>query len=153
MPINIAALKSEITNDPNGYGWAAIRVTGDTQALTTALNLYRDGTNGGPSISVKRRDINPQEVLEAVDTRDFKASPSALEASWFESITQYPTIRLVAEDGTDTRIMSNFKRVLQNTNGSQTRVVALGMRAGSRIEQLFGTDMVASIDDVRAALI
>jgi hypothetical protein len=152
MPISITGLRTEINNDPIGYGYAAIRATGDNQALVDALNLVRTGANGGPAIQVKRLDINPQEVLEAVDTRDFKASPTTLEGSWFESVTQYPTIRLVAEDGTDTRIMANFKRVLQNTNGSQSRVTALGIRNGSRIEQLFGTGSFVSLDDVRAAL-
>lgn len=152
MAINYASLKTEVQTDPNSYGYAPLLAAGADGAVAELLNKVRDGTDGFAAITVKRADIAPVEVLEAVDTRDFKASPSALEGSWFESITQYSRVRLLNEDGAQTRVMANLRRLVTDTNGTQTRLTALANRNGSRAEQLFGTDTRVSADDVSKAL-
>jgi hypothetical protein len=61
-------------------------------------------------------------------------------------------IRLMNDDGTNTRVLTNLVRLLNNTNGTQTRLTAVATRPGSRSEELFGTDQVVSADQVAHAL-
>lgn len=150
MAINYTALKTEILTDPNGYGLTALWNNGADNQIPSLLNLVRDGTNGGPAITVKRADITPQEVLELIDTRDLPATVTAA-MSWFESATQAPTLRLLNDDGTDTRVLGNFKRILTNVQNSQTRLVGASQRNGSRAEQLFGTNTFITTDDIAKA--
>lgn len=152
MALDYGALKTEIQTDPLGYGYAGYLAAHEPENVAAALNKVRDGTDGKPTIQVRRLDVAAIEVLEAVDTRDFVASPNALQASWFESITQNATIRLANTDGTQNRIKNNLDRILNDTQGSQTRLNALAKRNGSRAEQLFGPGAVVTTADVAAAL-
>jgi hypothetical protein len=155
----LVALKAEVTANPgSGYGFAAIYNAGNDTGLASALNFRRDGATPcpvnnviGAAITVRRPDIAAKELLEAVDTRDFINSPTVLQGSWFESITQQPTIRLVNDDGSNTTAFGNFTRILNNTNGSQTRLAAIASRNGSRAEQLFGFGVGVSTDDIAQA--
>lgn len=156
MSINHAQLKQEIVTDARAYGWPALYNAGNDTALAAALNLARTGANGGPAISIKRPDIGANELLEAVDIRDFPAAPAQvsnnqLAASWFESVTQFPRLRLLNENGTNTRVRTNLNRLLGDTNGSQARLDALAVKAGSRAEELFGFGTVVSADDIAIA--
>lgn len=152
MAISYPALKSEILNDPQTYGYAAFVTSHEPEKIADLLNKVRDGTDGEAAITVRRADIKSSELLEAIDTRDFINSPNALAASWFESITQAATIRLVNPDGTNTRAIGNFSRVINDTNGSQSRLSVLANRFGTRAEQLFGTGTFITPADVGAAM-
>lgn len=146
------ALRTEIQTDPQTYGYAAYVTAGNDEGVAALLNKVRDGTDGEAAITVRRRDVAPLEILEAIDIRDFTASPGTLSASWFESITQYPTVRLANDDGSQTRVKNNLDRVLADTQGSQTRLNAIARRNGSRAEQLFRTGVVVTYYDVARAL-
>jgi hypothetical protein len=107
---------------------------------------------------MKRDDVTPLEVLECIDVRDFVAAPSGvnniqLTQSWLESITQFARIRLFLDDapGTQTQVKNNLDRLVGNTNGTQTRLNAVGKRSGSRAEELFVRGTVVSDVDVEAA--
>ena len=152
MAINYTTLKTELLTDPNGYGLTALFANGADNQIPAILNLVRDGTNGGPSITVKRADINANEILEAIDIRDIPSSIVQQQMSWFESATQaVQPLRLLNEDGTDTRVLANFKRILTNAQNSQTRLVTASQRNGSRAEQLFGTNTFLTTDDIAKA--
>lgn len=151
----IQALKAELTNDPRGYGYAAALAVSD-QAAAGLVNVVRDGTNGGPAINVRRADITPAELLEAIDLRDFPATPAgvtnqALAAAWLESVMQFSAIPLLAPNGTNNRIRTNLNRLLDDTQGSQTRLTAISRRLGTRGEELFGQGTVVTAADVDAA--
>lgn len=45
-PAQLPALKTELTTDPRGYGYAADITVGNVEALTRKLNLTRDGSTG-----------------------------------------------------------------------------------------------------------
>jgi hypothetical protein len=161
--IDLARLKTELTTDPRGYGYAGPIATGSDQSTADLINTVRDGTNppanptaaGGVAsglVTVRRSNIAATELLEAIDTRDFVTGVTTIQASWFESITQAPTIRLMNDDGTNTRVLTNLIRLLNNTNGTQTRLTAVATRPGSRAEELFGTDQTVSPDQVAHAL-
>lgn len=150
----IVQLRTELQADPRVYGYAPLITALDENGLAALLNLARTGSNGGPAITIRRADIRPSDVLEAIDVRDFvaAANQTTLHGSWFESITQYPLVRLLNDDGTDTRVMANLRRVLLNAQGSQTRVTALGQRTGSRAEELWGRDTLVSDLDISKAI-
>jgi glutamate dehydrogenase/leucine dehydrogenase len=152
MAVNLAQLKSELQSDPRSYGYAALISAQNWNGVAAALNLIRTGANGGPAITVRRTDISPQEVLEAIDARDFISNANNLAASYFESVTQSATIRLLDDAGADTRLLANLKRAVNNTNQSQDRLQALAVRQGSRAEELFGRGERISDSQVEDAL-
>lgn len=152
MAINYVALATELTTDPQTYGYAALISAGSDAGLADLLNKVRDGTDGEAAITVRRADIAPNEILEAIDNRDFITSPNIAHASWFESVTQLRTIRLVNADGTNTRVLGNLRRLVNDTQGSQTRLDAIAVRNGSRAEQLFGVSTSITADDIARAL-
>ena len=147
-PTQLTALRSEIINDPTALGYAPHIASGSDNAIVDVLNLPRAG------ITIRRDNIMPNEVLEAIDTRDFATSITTTENSWFESVTQLRAIRLSLDDGNDTVVLGNLKRLLQNPGpqGSRARIVALSNRQGSRAEQLFGRNVTVTAEDVGLAL-
>lgn len=152
MAVSYAVLHTEITTDPRGYGYAPLLASGNDDGLASLLNKVRDGTDGFPAITVKRTDIASNEVLEAIDSRDLAASPNAGLCSWFQSTTALVRMRLVNDDGTDTRILGNLRRLYtSDVQGSRTRLQALATRPGSRAEELFGSGTVLSNFDVGQA--
>jgi hypothetical protein len=147
----LQSLKNELNTDPNGYGYATDLASGNDASLVEKINLKRDGTNGGPLISVRRPSIRREELLDAIDTRDLKANPSILEGSILESILQTDTIALANPDGLVSRTRQNLNRLLLDTNQSQTRLSTLATEVGSRAQQLFGyTTVVSDIDIANA---
>lgn len=148
MAIDLAVLNTELTTDSNNYGYAALIAIGNDQGLADMLNLPR------AAISMPRPDVNPLEILEAISVDDFIASSGQqlLMGSWFESITQYPSIRILKDNGSDTRTMTNFMRILKNGTQSEVRLRALASRQGSRAEALFGVNTTVTNMDIAHAL-
>jgi hypothetical protein len=144
MSVNLQTLKTELLTDPNGYGYAALIADTNNPALAEMLNLPR------AAIQMPRPDVTPLEILEAINVNDFiaAASQQILHGSWLESLTQFPQIRILKENGSDTRVMTNIMAILKNSTASETRVRALSVRNGSRIEQLFGVGIVVSVQEV-----
>lgn len=141
MTIDYIALKTEILTDPTARGYSGK----EDNAVAVLLNEIQAG------ITIKRDNISPNEVLEAIDNRDFIASPNIAHCSWFESVTQLRSLRLVNDDNSNTKVLGNLNRLITDTQGSQTRVLALANRNGSRAEQLYGRNTVVSDVDVAVA--
>lgn len=164
MAIDYVALKSEFQNDPGSLGYSSYLAVRNDVALAAIINFVRNGTtacpvNGvvGTAVTVRRADCNPREILEAIDIRDFAATPTGVTnntftASWFESITQLSRIRLANADGTKTVTRKNIDRMVNDVQSSQTRLDAVAVRSGSRAESLFGNDTLVTSADVAAAL-
>lgn len=142
MAFTLQQLKNELTTDPTSLGY----VGQPDNVCTGIINLARAG------ITINRADITPQELLEAIDIRDFNATNATVPAcAWFESLTQMKSIRLRNDDNTTTRSRTNLNRMLDDTQGSQTRFTTLQTRQGSRAEQLWGRDTVITDADIGAA--
>lgn len=146
MTINYSALKLELNTDPNAYGYAPLIAIGNDQGLADMVNLPR------AAIVMPRPDVNPLEILEAIKVTDFINAPNVLYASWFESVTQYPSVRILKENGSDTRLMTNMMTLLVNGSQSEVRLRALASREGSRAEQLFGVGTQIGNADIAQAL-
>lgn len=154
IPFTLAALKTELTTDPAAIGYNTNNdVTNQNWlALKNKINAVKS------SIDVPRVDVAPSEILEAIDVRDLTVpaavTQAQLAASWLESLTQMPTVRLQKDDGTDTTVIKNIKLlVVSGGQGSQTRINALATRKGSRAEQLFGAGFVVSEQNVADAIL
>lgn len=141
-----AILTEELRADPKGLGYAAFLDTGDDQAIANKLNQIQ------PTIVIRRADITVREVLEAIDLNDVVKVLSPIALSWFEAITSLPTLRLERDDGSPTMILTNLMSLLTPGSASQTRLLALARRPGSRAEQLFGAGVGVSALDVADAL-
>lgn len=140
----LQTLKTELLTDPNAYGYAPLIADTNNPALTAMVNLPR------AAIQMPRPDVTPLEILEAIKITDFVPSgqQSILYGSWFESLTQFPSVRILKENGTDTRAMTNLMTILANGSQSEVRLRALAVRNGSRAEQLFGVNTVVSVQEV-----
>ena len=144
MTVNLQTLKTELLTDPNTYGYAPLVADTNNPALAELLNRPR------AAIQMPRPDVTPLEILEAIAVGDFvaAANQNTLMGSWFESLTQYPSVRVLKENGNDTRVMTNIMAILKNGTASETRVRALAVRNGSRAEQLFGVGVSVSVQEV-----
>lgn len=164
MPVNFNQLKTELLNDPASLGYAAfVDIRNDT-ALSQILNFVRNGVAqcpvnnvAGAAITINRPDCDPSEILEAIDIRDFAASPAGVTnnqfaSAWFESITQFARVRLANPNGSMSRVRQNIDRMVGNANNSQTRLDAVAVRFGHRAEQLFGVGTSVTPNDVSTAL-
>lgn len=142
MTISYSQLKTEIQTDPTARGYAGK----EDNAIAALLNEVQAG------ITIRRDNIMPNEILEAIDIRDFNATNSTQPAcSWFESVTQLRAIRLLNDDGSNTKTRANLNRMLDDTQGSQTRFNAIQNRQGSRAEVLFGRNTLITDQDVAIA--
>jgi hypothetical protein len=148
---DLVALKAELLTDPLTYGYAAFIAANEPENCAAALYKVRLGNDGEAAITINRDNISSQELLEAIDTRDFGA-PGGAAVAWFQSVTRLDTLRLFDTAGNPTRVRANLDRMINNAQGSQTRLDALAVRPGSRAEVLFGPGTVVSISDVVAAL-
>jgi hypothetical protein len=146
MAINLSELKTELLTDPNAYGYAPLVAVGSCGELADMLNLVR------PAITVPLAAVTPADLLEAIAVGDFIASANQtiLHGSWLESLFQFPSIRVLKDNGSDSRVMNNIMAILKNGTASETRVRALASRKGSRAEQLFSVAVTPS--DVAQAL-
>jgi len=159
MPLVLSALLTELQTDPRSYGYAEWVADGSDQALADLLNAVRDGVTAprpgkpvGAAITVRRADVSPGELLEAIDSRDYAASPGAGLVAWFQALMGQVQIRLLNADGSNTRVIANMQRLItSNTNGTITRLTAVASRFGSRAEELFGVGTMVTWQDVAAA--
>jgi hypothetical protein len=147
MP-TLSEIKTELTTDPMAYGYAALIADTNMPALAAALNLRR------ASITMPRPDVTPLEILEAIRVTEFITANNQnyLMSGWFESLCQYPSVRILKENGTDTRIMQNLMTILANGSASETRLRALAVRQGSRAEQPWGVNVIIGVQEVIDAL-
>lgn len=173
------ALKTELNGDPNTYGYATFRTSGNDAALRLMLNHVRDGSSvpqmlmgepgvltnlgvAGAAITVRRPDISTQAVWEAINMADMatlSGSPSAANLSnerkqlaWLSGLPAIGTLRLENDDGSSTQVQTNLQAIFPAGSGTRTRLVALATRQGSRAEQLFGTGTVLTDEDIGIAL-
>ena len=156
MAIDFLALKNECINNPNNYSDPTTGLTltqawvgGFDQVCVNILNRVRN------SITIGRSDVAPSEVIEAIAINQFVSNVPVIHASWFESFSQLPAVRLVSVDAngvsTDSQVMKNLMLLLANQSASENRLRALATRKGSRTEQLFGEGTVLVPDHIITA--
>jgi hypothetical protein len=153
----LAQLKTEITTDPRGMGYAAPYAAGNDGEVARLLNLQSANTN----FQVKRSDISVADLYAAVLVSDYSAlaaNPSQTQLSnerrylaWFSGLVAFTRVRLLNDDGSETPATTNLRAMFPVGSGTRNRIDALAVRDGSRAEALFGAGAVVHADDVSAA--
>lgn len=169
MPVNLVALRTELTTDPVALGYAPFVTNRQDAQLTAILNWVRDGITVcpvnavlGATITIRRSDIAVKDVYAAIDVSDYTALPATPTAtqlslerrylSWLSGLAAMDTIRLLNDDGTDGPVIANFKAMFAAGTGTLNRLQALATRFGSRAEALFGPGTTVSDFDIGRAL-
>ena len=78
-------------------------------------------------------------MTEAIAVANFVAagSQNSYSAAWYHNFGSLSAVRLLTKAGANTRNMTNLLAILTNASASETRLIALGSRTGSRAEQLW----------------
>ncbi len=162
-PAQLATLKSELQNDPRGYGYNAA-VRNDTD-IANRINARRDGTNppSNPTAGGGNADGTIKLNLLSVDTGVIRATVSfaafvglvTSSQAWFQWLTSSGSITVNAA------LLQNLAGIPTAANsiwaaGDRTAMNAamegLMRRFASRAEELFGFGFSVSVNDVGAAL-
>jgi hypothetical protein len=145
-PTQRLILQAEIVNDPQGVGYAEPWAAGNDQAVMDLLNAVRANN------TVNRESITPLDLLGVIDVRDFQPNNlvTQLAVQYFGAVLGLPVIPLTNADGTKNLIRQNLDRAVLSTNGSQARLDALAVKAGSRAEKLLFPGVRVTLDDVAA---
>lgn len=157
MALTLSALKTELTTDPNSYGYSAAVAAGAHGTLAALLNQPR------AEIAVKRTDVSVADIYAAVQVSDYSplaASPTAAQLSaerryvgWLSGLAALGgAVRIFNDDGSDTPVAANLKAMFPAGTGTLTRLATLATRPGSRAEQLFGRNTTVGIEQIALAL-
>ena len=132
-------LKEEFTTDPQAYGYATYWTNGQDWKLADLINQVRD------VILVDREIVPAYEIFEAVVPAEW----AALSGQEKERIRLVLSMGQVLVKGSNTR--KAFQSVFDVGTTTRTNILALFTRKGSRAEQLFGSGISVSWDDVSKA--
>jgi hypothetical protein len=136
-PEQLPALKTELTTDPTGIGYAQM----DATQREAAINLPRAG------ISVNRGTIPPQELVEAVVRTEMPTN--AADRDWLLMVVAGERVRVDTGSAVRSGLLAIFGAATTtraNLTGASSKTPA------SRAEQLFGINAVVSYNDIRQAM-
>lgn len=140
MPIDHAALKSEIQNDPVVIGYAPLVAAGNDAGIADLLNQVRVGT------SITRSYVPIEDVLAAIVASEFDAL-LATDKAKVDQFVRGPRIKTSS---------ANMRTTMAGLFGAATttraNLIALATRNGSRAEQLWGEGTSVTHSDVARAL-
>jgi hypothetical protein len=142
--INYGILRGELLNDPLGLGYSGNISTGNDGANVSVLNAL----TGSGVAAIFRNDIQPREVVNAVQPADFTA------------LTQIQLSKLnllfvnVPIDATKSGTRQNFQNVFSGSTTLLSGFLGSGVsqRPGARSEVLFGCNVLCQGADVSQAL-
>lgn len=140
MPIDYAALKSEIQTDPIALGYASHVASGDDAGVAILLGATQQ------TININVGVVPAYKVFEAIVPAEW----SALSADDKQRIQSILAMGDVDTTGPNTR--AAFTTAFPATTVTRTNLTALLTRKGSRAEQLFGAGTVVQHLDVAKAL-
>lgn len=128
----LAALNSEIINDPAAIGYATPRQAGDDVGVANLINAVQ-GT-----ITVFRNNVGPTEVLGNTTVSGYSALTAA-QQGYYNDIVGLPFI-----DATNATLRTNLATMFPAGSPTRTALLAVAQRNGSRAEQLWGTGFVVT---------
>lgn len=154
MSFSLTALKTELTTDPQNYGYSGLVAIRNDDGLAQVINFPRDGVtacpvNGvvGPAITVFRNDITPREIINSVASGDF-VNAQQIQISKLNILFQAAPL-----DATLPNLRANVQGVFASGSAAtKTALVNVAQRSGSRAEDLWGTGFVVQTTDVSNAL-
>jgi hypothetical protein len=128
--MDYAALKFEITNDPNGYGYATPYAAGEDSAVSAILNEVR------AAIDIDRGLVESYEIVNCIVPSEW-AALSAAEKDRIAFIVSAGRI-----DTRATNVRNAFTTAFGAGTSTRANITAILTRNGSRAEQLFGGPVV-----------
>ena len=140
--MDYAALKTELTTDPNTYGYSQWVTVGSCWKLADLLNKTR------AAIRISQKTISVEDFKEAINPTEF-AALTAVKRDQLIFMAQGGTVKI---KGAGSRAMLDDIFPSATALVTNTALTALRTRDGSRAEQLFGDDVTVSADDVAKAL-
>ena len=126
MAIDYVALKTELTTDPAGLGYATLWATGADTALADILNTVRQ------TIDIDRGVIPSYEVINATAPAEWTAL-SAAEKQRYQTLTGAGQT-----DSGNANVRAAFNTMFPQGSSTRTSLIGLLTRKGSRAEFLFG---------------
>lgn len=142
MPIDYAALASEINVDPAALGYAAPKAAHDGVTIAAIM----DAVGVGASFQVFRGVIPSYEIINSTVPAEW-AALSAAEKQRYQTITGAGQV-----DTTNQNIRDAFLAMFAAGTATRTALIAMAKRQGSRAEVLFGVGVSVSHIDVKQAL-
>lgn len=134
-------LRNELTNDPAGMGYA-----GKTAAQKVAiLNAPKEGVTFHVIVDVAT-------VLKVIGMAQFRAAalsePS--RTGWLETLANIRSLKdgLIPSDAGVAELLAGAVQAGVLTSQEKAALDALGVRTGSRAEQLWGVGTVVTLNDV-----
>ena len=147
-PFTIAALKSEIANDPVSMGYAAaiaaaIAAGGDQDLAVVNLLNALTGPGAGP---VWRTSIPAIQVMQTIVPADFLALTSL-------QLQQMAMLGLTAEssstfDATNTNMNTIFGTIFSGKTNTLTAFTAMAQQTGGRGQVLWGINQITTEQQV-----
>lgn len=142
MAFSLAALASELRNDPAVLGYAPAVTSGDENTLVTLINEAR----ASGEYQQDRDPVTPDQVFAQVNPTEFLLV-TATGLARLQTMFALPVLDLAS---------TNVKTMLDDVfpNGGPTRqaLAVLQKRAGSRAELLFGRGYVVTQNQIGQAL-
>lgn len=129
MPVDIAALRTELDTDPQGLGYAPLIARGSDADIAELLNQRR----AGAAYVVFDDTVNLKDVIEAVAPADYVALTAV----------QIARLQLLFTGGSADCSRVNTRQILNDLFGGASQptrnaIAAVISRQGSRAEKLFG---------------
>lgn len=158
-PAQLVTLKTELTNDPTGRGYAPFVASGACGRVADLVNTPVAGQ------TAKRLDVAPAEIVAAIDVADivsFGANPTAAQLSterrmlaWLGTLPAMGSVRLQNDDASLTPVGKNLDAMFPSAGATATRarILALMTAPASRAFTLFGAGTMVTPADVQAALL
>ncbi len=144
--VDLTALKTEITTDPESIGYAPHVATGNQNEIAALLNTVNQ------AITVKDTYLDKDLFLASI-------TPAALVLATSSTLLQSKWDRIIAFVQASNYINLSHPGVaplltLAVSDGilTQQQVNAIGSRSGSRAEQVLGVGTTVTIDDIANAL-
>lgn len=142
MPINYAALATEINTDPLTLGYATPKAAGNDQAIAILLNAV----GAGASYQVNREAIPVALLFVNIDATEFLAL-SDIKLQQLQAV-----LAAVSIDLNDASTRAILIGIFGNPSVTRTNLTAILKRQGSRAEVLFGRGTTITSNDVARAL-
>lgn len=140
MPVwtnaDLLAIKAELTNDPNAYGYVAPPAIDDV-GNADKLNLVRD------TIAIERNDIPATEIAKNIDRTEYAAAVLA-DRQWID--LQLSAGLVDARTGSEAR--EGLLAIFGAGTDTRANLAALLTRVGTRIEQMFQQGLLSQTGNV-----
>lgn len=161
--MDYTALRAELLTDPLTTAAAAGWNTGSGYlqpyaSLTDADAAQKlNATDTGRT--QRRPDVTSKEIIEAIAIADFPELPPNPNAgalsterrslSYLEMLVNTPTVRMLADDGSNMPVIENLQNIFPPGTGTRNRLIAMATRVVSRQQEL-GLGVVSEVDVNRA---